>query len=384
MLSHLHVDERIRTGTIRIWYSFLPTLAGDERPQYHSTACLVDLSDATDPATTFFLRNRYSTHVHLTTGPIAQTHSGRRIGGRKPYPNFADTFDVRDQGEIVFEPYETLTILTNEQIALGGNVAAIVTPRVTNSDAGLVTTTAYIDPYYNGIMRVVVHNVTPKRQTLRVLEPVAQCFFFDLSSDAADEFKQQFPQKTRYFGHTWGQLLTSDREPFPRQKRAAPDRSWMDSVKRNIVPYLTFDRLVRIVALFGGGGAILASVMFVVMNVQAAVAGNIGLRTDIASLKNRVTALDASVPRSGSNEIVIRAGSNEGRVQIGKLDVPQAAHVWLTVDRGSSTNAGDFDVRYEVLPATSGSAANVELIAVRRAGSAHSDARVPVLWMIPK
>ena len=157
MLSHVEVDERIKQMRIKIWYAFLPDPASGFKYEDPDLPVVLDSPDG--EATRFFQKCRYSSHLHLTTGPVFQSHHRKRVGGRTSLQHYPHCFDARKEKQIVFEPWETLTILTNERIELDGTTAALVTPRVTNNDSGLILSTAYIDPYYAGIMRVVISNV---------------------------------------------------------------------------------------------------------------------------------------------------------------------------------------------------------------------------------
>lgn len=381
MLSHNEVDARIDAKTIQIWYSFLPNSAGGF--DYHENDLAVDLSLPETAATRFFQKNRYSTHVHLTAGPIVKSHHGIRVGGRQGYGNHPNCFDLRLQdNKIIVEPSEMLTILTNERIALDGKTAAIVTPRVTNTDSGLILTTAYIDPFYNGICRVVVCNMTPQRQTLCLLEPLAQCFFFDLSSSVAEAYRESFSQKSVFYGHTWRRLLANTNNPFPQLKSPNPSLGWFERFKlamRNAISYITYEKVFAAIGLLGGVVG-----LYTLVNFNTTIEGYKGLKTDVDALANRLPRVEHS-PLFGSRVILIPAGATEGRRRM-NIPIPsmQLMHVWMSVDRASATIQDEIDLSYDLMPSGTSGDTVVELIARVRNGPASADVRVPVLWIITR
>jgi deoxycytidine triphosphate deaminase len=338
---------------MRLWYAFLPDPAkvdelhddGRMRPfKYHQPDLEVkvgkeQLDDATelDEATKFFKENMHCAHLHLTTGPVFQTHHTRRVGKRKRLRDCTDCFDAREQGYITFEPFEVLTILTNERIRLDGETAALVTPRVTNTDAGLIVTTAYIDPYYEGIMRVVVCNMTRKRQTLYVLEPIAQCFFFGLAKGAALRFYDDFAEKTKFFKHTWKHVLASDREPFPRQKRPNAGPGSSDA----------FDHLVA----------------------------------HVEELRAEVSSLNARLPVTGNIVVRIAAGEITGRKVLTEIVPTSESRVWLGIDHATaSPRSSEIDLTYKIIDLAGES--RIEISAELTGGVAVADVNVPVLWIV--
>jgi deoxycytidine triphosphate deaminase len=386
MLSHTQIDERLYNKQIQLWYSFLPD-DSDARAvfKYYREEQRVDLSQPEEPATRFFLRNRYSTHVHLTAGPIIQTHHNLRIKDRRSNRHYQNCYDVLEQKKIVFEPFEVLTILTNERIALDGKTVALVTPRVTNTDAGLLLATAYIDPFYQGIMRVIMCNLTSSRQTLRVLEPLAQCFFFDLSTGVAESYARTFSNKSSYYALDWARVLEGDGEPFPRRKKPDPKGTRLEQIKQAVTPYLTFDRVIKVYTPATAVGAALLGAVYYGRDVAATVQAFPLLKAGVERLDKGLSRIDKAIPQVGSTLIVVPRGVKEGRqfLNINIRSQPQA-RVWLTVDRASASSSDEVDLSYRLTPIGNTGDAAVEIIAKLRAEAIASDVRVPVLWMITR
>lgn len=161
----------------------------------------------------------YSDRLKLTLGPIIRVLRSNRISSKHRFKRHAHYYDVRTNNNVyVLRPKESVIILTNERIMLSADIAAIILPRISLSDVGIVVTPAYIDPLYNGVLRLHIINQSDKSFELRTLECIAQCFFFKLSSPVPQIFREQFPEKSVFFAQTWHSIMTEDRDPFPTKK----------------------------------------------------------------------------------------------------------------------------------------------------------------------
>lgn len=166
--------------------------------------------------------NLYSDRLKLTMGPIVKVLNKKAIN---PKYRFKATFDCHDlrksNNKYVINPGESIIVLTNEKIKLNGKYACLIVPRISMSDVGIVVTTAYVDPFYNGLLRLHLSNLSDKAYELVSLEAVAQCFFFELTDQVSEIFKEQFSTKSVFFGQTWHGIINTDRKPFPTKKEAA-------------------------------------------------------------------------------------------------------------------------------------------------------------------
>ena len=166
--------------------------------------------------------NLYSDRLKLTMGPIINVLSKPSINSKYRFKTFPNFHDLRkSNNRFIIHPGESVIVLTNERIKLNGKYACLIVPRISLSDVGIVVTTAYVDPFYDGVMRLHLSNFSNKAYELKSLEPIAQCFFFELSDPVSKQFKEQFSQKSVFFGQTWPEIIHSDRNPFPTKKGAA-------------------------------------------------------------------------------------------------------------------------------------------------------------------
>jgi deoxycytidine triphosphate deaminase len=382
MLSHRDLDARIAAGTVKLWYSFLPDVSG--HVEFHPDELPVDISHPDSPATVFYRRNLYSSRLHLTVGPIVKTHQRLSVAGRKTYLHHKRCFDLREQNDaIVVAPYELLSIATNERIALDGKTSALVTPRITSTDSGLILSTAYIDPYYDGIMRVVLCNMTPERQTLRLLEPIAQCFFFDVPSDVDVSFKMGFAQKSVFYGQNWQRVLNSDSDPFPRRKIPIQEPSVRERLEAAVK---NLGSLNAIQKFFTGAGILTVAGLLIGLGRFLNVTTNYErLRKDVDTLIQRGATEDEAAPLLGNRDIIIPAGAGEGRVRVNiAVASVSTPHVWLTIDRTSTINEDNVRLSYILMPGKNPSETSVDLIAHLKGARRSSEVRIPVLWMITR
>lgn len=166
--------------------------------------------------------NLYSDRLKLTMGPLVKVLNKKRVKSKYRFKSERDCFDLRKaNNRYIISPGESIVVLTNEKIKLNGKYACLIVPRISMSDVGIVVTTAYVDPFYNGVMRLHLSNLSDKSYELKFLESIAQCFFFELSDLVSEKFEEEFSMKSVFLGQTWNGILNSDRNPFPTKKEEA-------------------------------------------------------------------------------------------------------------------------------------------------------------------
>ena len=165
--------------------------------------------------------NLYSDRLKITIGPIIKILNSKKVNTKNRFKNDSNCIDLRKcNNKYIIAPGESIIVLTNERIKLDGKHACLILPRISMADVGVVVTPAYVDPFYNGIMRLHLVNQSDKLYELTFLEPIAQCFFFELSEVVSSTFKEQFSTKSVFFGQTWAEIFKSDRSPFPTKKKS--------------------------------------------------------------------------------------------------------------------------------------------------------------------
>ena len=211
MLSNIRIIKAINDKEIEISVAF--GLNDGRLDLYNSEQDLLNSS---------LKENLYSDRLKLTMGPIVKVLGKKSINPKYRFKTTNDCYDLRkSDNKYVINPGESIIVLTNEKIKLNGKYACLIVPRISLSDVGIVVTTAYVDPFYYGLMRLHLSNLSNQAYELTTLEAIAQCFFFELTDPVSEIFKDQFSTKSVFFGQTWHEILNTDRKPFPIKKGAA-------------------------------------------------------------------------------------------------------------------------------------------------------------------
>lgn len=305
MLSNENIKKAIQQGKIGITVSF-----GKKDGK------IVLLEQEKDLLHSEFEKNLYSDRLKLTLGPIIKVIKRKHVPSKYRFKNHKDLFDMRKSDNHFFiKPGESVIALTNERMCLNGDYSCLVIPRISLTDVGIVVTTAYVDPYYDGVMRLQISNMSDKIYELNTLEAIAQCFFFKMSSTINQEFKMKFPQKSVFYGQTWQAILESDRNPFPTKKAASSKGT--DFVKQQIYVVQEFIKTHSIIlAIFTN--------LFVVI-------GSLSL------IWQQFTAMNSSVKRmeemftSKASEIIVDVGEVYGEKEI-NVNIPKSDIISVLCD----------------------------------------------------
>lgn len=211
MLSNKTITNALNNKEINITISFslqngVPTLYESEQ----------------DILSSPLKNNLYSDRLKLTMGPIIKILNKKAINPKYRFKGMINCYDLRKSDDkYIINPGESIIVLTNEKVELNGKYACLIVPRISLSDVGIVVTTAYVDPFYYGLMRLHLSNLSDKAYELTTLESIAQCFFFELSEEVPEMYKEHFSEKSVFFGQTWNGILNTGRKPFPTKKDSA-------------------------------------------------------------------------------------------------------------------------------------------------------------------
>lgn len=229
------------------------------------------------------------------------SHNRRYFHKRAQFKNRPGYYNLLDNpaGQVTLEPNETISISTNERIALGSKVAAFIVPRLRNADAGLLYVPSYIDPFWDGILQGVIVNLSDQRQTLAVGEGIAICRFYEFVGSVPETLRQAFPAKSHHYGQSWPKILHEDGEPFPRRKLPLSERkNGVESLKNFWADH--GKKVMWALGTLGLSGTILTG-MFKYVQLSRALEGVETLPT----LRSSVTALQTQQVRTGTTRIPI-------------------------------------------------------------------------------
>ena len=211
MLSDETIKKELESGNIEISVAFSMEENGDLNT-YSNEECILNTS---------LSKNVYSDRVKLTLGPLVKRLDNAPVPKKNRFKNSRDCFDLRtNENKYLLEPGESIILITNERIKLNGKYGCLVIPRISLSDVGILVSTAYVDPYYQGVMRLHMVNLSKNPYELKTVEAIAQCFFFELTSDVSVKYQEEFSAKSVFYGQTWNGILQTDRVPFPTKKNS--------------------------------------------------------------------------------------------------------------------------------------------------------------------
>lgn len=300
MLSEQKIKTILTNKEIEITVSFYTKDA--ELLLYETEIPLLDSASAA---------NLYSDRLKLTMGPIVKLINKNSIARKHAFKKSNDCVDLRKCNNVyIISPGESIIVLTNERIKLNGKYACIVVPRISLSDVGVVVTTAYVDPYYQGIMRLQLSNLSNKSFELHSLEAIAQCFFFELTDEVSVEYKESFSAKSVFYGQTWTEILKSDRPPFPTKKSHAENGRYM-ALKYQV------DIIVRFINKH--------SLLFLLItNIIVIISGYTILKQDYTHYKDTVIQIETWLKPISSEIIIdpnVKYAEKEITVGIPKADI---------------------------------------------------------------
>ena len=291
MLSDVRIKKAINSKEIQIWVSF-----------GQKNGALTMYTQEQNILSSSLKNNLYSDRLKLTMGPIVKALNKKPSNIKTRFKNKKDCYDLRKaNNKYIIHPGESIIVLTNERIKLNGKYACIVVPRISLSDVGVVVSTAYVDPYYDGIMRLHLTNLSDKSYELSVLEAIAQCFFFELSDPASTYFREHFKEKSVFYGQTWNGIINSDRDPFPTKK----DSQIVDK-------YETIKYQLRILWAFIKKNSL---IIVLLTNIAMIVAGYTVIKQNIEKFSNTVEQVELLLSPTAS-EIIIEPGEVYGENEI--------------------------------------------------------------------
>lgn len=370
-MASTQVEELLRNGLLKISYSYLPSSQGGGL-KYAPEGWIVDTSDEKNAATRFFRGKQSAVRLQLTLGPVVRTHRSEWVPGRTRFKSGNDYVDIRaDKNTLIVEPGETITAITNEYVKFGGTVAALVTPRVTTTDSGLLLATAYIDPFYEGLLRVTLHNATQQRQAIRLTEPIAQCLFFHVDGEIAPAFQAELSAKSVFFGNTWQKILDEDSDPLPRRKRPVAPRPFAQRaaiawqwVRRNMV------RSVLTIASLSA----LAALLLAVGNLNGQIQRLADLEKEVATLRQSSAPLASS---SGAYPFRLDASQQSVQVEI-PTDIRYStiSTTWVNYH-----GRDDLGVSWSVAPAP-GNEGTLIIVTINRTSSTGQEIDGVLDWMV--
>ncbi|MCR5799210.1 MAG: hypothetical protein K6G69_03965 [Lachnospiraceae bacterium] len=250
----------------------------------------------------------YSDRLKLTIGPIIKVLNTKIIPRKQRFNREKNLINLSfSDNKYLLKPGESIIVLTNEYIELSGKYGCLVVPRISLTDVGIVVSPAYIDPFYKGVMRLHISNMSDKTYELKTLEAVAQCFFFELSDTVSTKYLEKFAMKSEYFGLTWKGIMKNGKMPFPTRKKDVDD--WRDWFFKNFVI------AKNIIKQYG-------LVIGISLNIGAIISAGIYLNSKLNDYEINVKNIEESY-QSYETEITVPADSGIGKNAM-QVNIPKS------------------------------------------------------------
>jgi len=384
MLTKNRIDELIRLKEIAISYSFG---LKDGRWNEFENEEFVDPDKPQVPANRLFDQHFFGDRLTVTLGPIVKTHKRHWPSNRARFKNRDGYFDLRVKS-LILQPRETVSIGTNERIILKGKIAAITLPRLTNVDAGLLYIPSYIDPYWDGILQAVVHNMTDRQQELSLCERVAICRFYRIEGNAPESDARRFAAKSHHYGQSWPKILKEDFDPFPTKKSPVEETLTQKYINKARRFWEQQGGLIKGVGLTGSAVAVAYGLGVAWTNLKRDIVDKGDQleqeikqirNSDLSAISNKVVALSDNIPQSGIVNVQFKNGETQAKLTFpithSRLNV---ASIWMQLENPSSTLI-EVNGRLDLLPGRTDTG-NV-LIDLQRP-TAGNEVMVRVKWLL--
>ena len=143
--------------------------------------------------------------IKLHVGYILRTLSDKKWLNPKWLFNEHDGIvDLRklNNGQYKLFPGETVLVLTNEVLEFGNGYFGLVLSRVRHEEKGLIISSTYVDPYWKGVLQLVVTNHSERIILLQKDCGIANLIIFKMSQPALNLNEEQ----NGHFGLEWEEL----------------------------------------------------------------------------------------------------------------------------------------------------------------------------------
>ncbi|HGD8548599.1 TPA: hypothetical protein ACNE4D_002216 [Escherichia coli] len=157
----------------------------------------------------------------LTLGPVVKRYN-KKVSKKVRFKGKPYLQDLRyGDNTLLLEPYETVSILSNEYVETDSETGALIFPRLSLADVGVALIPTYVDPFWKGILQMTLVNNTRKTVKIKLGESIGVIFFNKADEALSEDYENSFPTNSHHFGQTWEKIIDQDAEPFLNKKTHA-------------------------------------------------------------------------------------------------------------------------------------------------------------------
>jgi len=265
MIVREKIEDLIRRKLIKISYTFYRDEMGQVSILPNEE--FVNPDNIESIAYKVFLKNFKGDRLNLSCGSIVYSHNYSTLSGRENFNGKPNFFDLsKTNNEILIQPGETISIPSNERIALNDEIefsekeniyiGAIILPRLTLADAGLFYVPSYIDPTWDGVMQATLYNISEDPITIQIGEHLSVCKFYQVDGKPDKFFLDNFKKFNHHYALNWKNIFDGSKEPVLHGKKPSKEKS---SFKQRLNKKKVKDFFSKNAMWFIGGSFLIAA-----------------------------------------------------------------------------------------------------------------------------
>lgn len=225
MISKDKILDYLDNGIISIKYLY--------RPQKDSASYeLISTNESEESIARthnqIFRQNLINNRMKITVGPIIKTLSKKYISSECRFNKFPYLFDLRENnGKYKLQPKESIIILSNEKIGIKEKICGHILPRVHSYSYGLTATPSYIEPNWNGLLRIQLTNFSDEEIEICIAQDIARLYFFEVFNPITSLGSTHHANC-----QDWSTVFSDGVDPFPNALRVLDGKKKKISLKK--------------------------------------------------------------------------------------------------------------------------------------------------------
>ena len=209
MLSNIDILQKIKSKDIIVSYSFFPDNQGTYQYHHKSSDANENDSKAFDFLKQGLIRNR----IKLTTGGLIMPLLSQPVLKKHMYANYKHIVDLRRcVGGYKLSPGKSALIFSNEWIKLDKNHSAVIVSGVGNYKRGLVIASTLVDSQWQGILKMLVTNLSDQPQRISIGDDIGRMFFFECGKESRED--NILADTASHYRYSWQKIFTHEIDPF--------------------------------------------------------------------------------------------------------------------------------------------------------------------------
>jgi len=299
MLVSNTILEKLKAKQIAIRYAFIPN--GDGTFRYVETPVDTVASDSAEFK--FLQEGLIRNRLRVTLGALVYPLSSRAVPKKLRFLDHSHIVDLRKcQGGYSLAPGASAVVFTNEWVSLSKDFSAVIVSGVKNYKLGLVIAATLVDSQWEGILKLMITNVSNIPQPLSIMQDVGRMFFF--GADGEPIADSSLIDTATHHELNWRHIFSGEIIPFDKPRE-------ISSTDVGVAQRLTV--LTNFVSKWVGVALLplLATCVFAGFNVYQRFQDMTKVSEVVPELKSSVSRLTSKMGYSGITDIEFREGATQ-------------------------------------------------------------------------